>query len=442
MLPFGGALLLAMVAAWAIALSLLTNVIDEQLEARLENTTATLAEGVFPLTPDLVERVDRLIEARVLLLGANGDVQLSTGDDAVNEALIGLDLPDESAPRIVTVEADGQAWKLAVQRLAVGRDDRYAFVAAAASLEESRAVAREAALLLAAAMLVAALFLALFASFFVRSITRPVADLATLADRIAEGERDIVTSIDEDNEIGVLGKAFNDMASKIDDYETELAQNSRLSGLGELASRMAHEIRNPLTAMKMQLELLENRIDDAHRQRVNTLLDEVRRLELVIDNALAVGGGNSINPAPTDASQLINDVADLLQPELEHRDIALVRDVPVLPAMALDAHRMKQVLLNLINNAADELDKGGTIAISAIAKTGVGVEIHVEDSGPGIRDTYEVSGKPLGLGLGLKISSEIVEGHQGELQSSSSEILGGAKFTIRLPASIMSVPST
>ena len=433
-----------MAAAWAIALLLLTNVIDEQLEAKLENTTTTLAEGVFPLTPDLVQRVDRLSEARVLLLDANGDVQLATGDAALTEALTGMDLPgaDAPAPRFVGIDADGSTWKVAIQRLPSDRDDRYAFAVAAASLEESRAVAREAALLLAAAMLVAALLLALFASFFVRSIARPVADLAAMANRIAEGERDIVTNIDEDNEIGVLGKALNDMASKIDAYETELAQTSRLSGLGELASRMAHEIRNPLTAMKMQLELLEDRVGDEHRQRVNSVLDEVRRLELVIDNALAVGGANSINPAPTDATQLINEVADLLQPELQHRDIAMVRDVPALPVMALDAHRIKQVLLNLINNAADELDKGGTIAISAIAKTGVGVEIHVEDSGPGISEADGDSGKPLGLGLGLKISGEIVEGHEGELQSGSSETLGGAKFTIRLPASIMSVPST
>lgn len=435
-----------MAAAWAIALSLLTDVMDDQLDGKLENTTATLAEGVFPFTPDLIQRLDRLIEARVLLLDENGNVQLSTGGEELTQALAETDIAAveiiESTPAIITLDSAEIAWRAAVQRLPSGRDDRYAYVVAAAPLAEARAVSRDAAFLLAAAMIVAALVLALFTSIFVRSITRPVTDLAELANQVAEGQRDVTVDIDQENEIGVLARAFNDMAARIEEYETELAQSSRLSGLGELASRMAHEIRNPLTAMKMQLELLEDRISDEHGNRVQSVLKEVRRLELVIDNALAVGGANSINPAPSDTSQLITDIVELLQPELAHRRIELTSDCPALPSMAIDAHRVKQVLLNLINNAADELQNGGNIAISAMAKTGVGVDIHVEDSGPGLPGDEQESTKPLGLGLGLKISREIVEAHGGELLLGQSDAYGGARFTIRLPASIMSVPSS
>jgi len=446
LLPLGGALLIAMAAAWAIALILLTNVMDDQLDAKLENAVATLADGVFPFTPDLIQRFDQLIEARVALLDGDGVVRLSTGDSSVTDALDGAGLAAADAngpePTIVTIQANDLAWKVAIQSLPRGRDDRYRYVVAMASLTDSQAVAREAALLLAAAMFVAALVLALFGSIFIRSITRPITDLAAMANRIAEGQRDIVANINEDNEIGVLARSFDDMAARLDDYETELAQTSRLAGLGDLASRMAHEIRNPLTAMKMQLEMLEDRVSEANRQRVSSVLDEVRRLELVIDNSLALGGPNSLNPTPTDASRLIGDVADLLQPELAHRQIELACNIPALPTLALDSHRIKQVLLNLIKNAADELEHGGTIAISATAEADDRVDIHVEDTGPGLREADEGSTKPLGLGLGLKISQEIVERHGGELRRGRSETLGGAKFTIRLPASIMSVPAS
>ena len=435
-----------MATAWAIALILLTNVMDDQLDAKLENATATLAEGVFPFTPDLIQRLDRLIEARIVLLDAYGAVQLSTGDRSLTAALDNADLSGPSAgstpTSIVTIQTNDLAVKAAIRSLPSGRDDRYRYVVAAASLAESRAVAREAALLLAAAMFVAAVVLVVFGGIFIRSITRPITDLAAMATRIAEGHRDIVTNIHEDNEIGVLAQSFDDMAAKLDDYESELALTSRLSGLGDLAARMAHEIRNPLTAMKMQLEMLEGRVTEDNRQRVVNVLDEVRRLELVIDNSLAVGGANAINPAPTDARQLIAEVASLLQPELAHRQIELTSDVPALPTMALDANRIKQVLLNLIKNAADELEHGGRIAVSATTAANDTVEIHVEDSGPGLRKTGEVSTKPLGLGLGLKISQEIVERHGGELERGHSETLGGAKFTIRLPASIMSDPAS
>lgn len=435
-----------MATAWAIALTLLANVTDDQLDAKLENATATLAEGVFPFTPDLIQRLDRLIEARIALLDEDGVVRLSTGDPALTTALnnAGLSAPpaDDSKATIVTIQTNDLALKAAIQSLRSGRDDRYRYVVATASLAESQAVAMEAALLLAGAMFIAALVLVVLGGIFIRSITRPITDLAAMANRIAEGHRDIVTNIHEANEIGVLARSFDDMAARLDDYESELAQTSRLSGLGDLAARMAHEIRNPLTAMKMQLEMLEDRVTNENRQRVVSVLDEVRRLELVIDNSLALGGANAINPAPTDAGQLIAEVGTLLQPELAHRQIEFACDIPALPTMALDANRIKQVLLNLINNAADELKHGGRIAVSATTAVDNSVDFHVEDSGPGLRDTGEGSTKPLGLGLGLKISQEIVERHGGELRRGRSDALGGAKFTIRLPASIMSDPAS
>jgi len=441
LLPLGGALLLAMAAAWAIAMTLLTNVMEEQLDAKLKNATETLADASLPFTPELIRRFDRLLEARIVLLDANGTVQLSTGDEQLDSVLENLDwLAIEvsgTQTMLSTIDAGDLSWRTAAISLSSARDDRYRYVVAAASLTESQAATREAALLLGAAMSVAAIALALLGAYFLKSITQPVADLAVMANRIAAGERDIKIDIDERNEIGVLAQSFNEMAARLDIYESELAITSRLSGLGDLASRMAHEIRNPLTAMKMQLELLEERANETDLKRVRKLLDEVHRLELIVDNSLAVGGANSVNPTPADPSALIVDIVELLRPTLAHRGIELVPDIADLPTMAIDKHRIKQVLLNLINNAADELKSGGTIAVSAKRGDGDFVDIAVEDSGPGLGDTDKSSAKPLGLGLGLKISSEIVERHGGELSGGKSEKLGGAKFTLRLPVSIM-----
>ena len=410
MLPLGVTLLVAMAVAWAIALYLLTDAIDRRLDAQLENATSILAEGTFPFSPDLIGRLDRIIEARIVLLDESGDIGLSTGDESINKA-IGALTDQIAALRgnevyFNTMSAGDTPWRTAVRRLQLARDDRYRYVAATASLSATRQVARDSALLLGAAMFLAAAVLALVGSFFTRSITRPVTDLAQMADRIADGERDFSIDISEGNEIGVLARALTGMAAKLQDYESELARQSRLSGLGDLAARMAHEVRNPLTAIKMQLQLLEERVDEADGDRIRKVLAEIRRLELIVESTLVLGGPLNLQLAPTEPAALVDEVVELLQPALDHRGITLSAELGALPAAAMDADRIKQVLLNLINNAADELTQGGAIRISGTASVeGDSLDIAIEDTGPGIDAlrAAEQSAKPFSLGVGLAI---------------------------------------
>ena len=433
-----------MVAAWAIALYLLTNTIDRRLDATLENATSILAEGTFPFSPDLIGRLDRLIEARIMLAGDTGTIGLSTGDDLLNAA-VEAEAGEFSnlagdATIFVTVLADRVPWRAAVRGLQTARDDRYRYVVAAASLSDTRKVARDSALFLGAAMLLAAAVLAWVGSLLTRSITRPIAELADVAEGIGEGERTVPTVVDEDNEIGVLSKTLADMTGRLKDYEAEIAEQSRLSGLGDLAARMAHEVRNPLTAIKMQLQLLEERIDDTDAAKIRNVLDEIRRLELIVESTLVLGAPLDLKLVEIDPAGVIREVAELLQPTLAHRSIELTTQLKTLPPMLLDADRMKQVLLNLVNNAADELADGGEIRVSAVvSEDATTLVLSVEDSGPGIGDLAEAeqSTKPFSLGLGLTICREIVDGHGGQLNIDLSPELGGARFTIRLPVSII-----
>ncbi|WP_405234566.1 sensor histidine kinase [Lentisalinibacter salinarum] len=432
-----------MLAAWAIAVHLLISAIDNRLDARLENATATLANATFPFSADLIARLDRLLDARIALLDPAARTALNTGGAEADAALDRIrSRRDEIDPETVTFfhfDGDNERWRVAVRRLSPGLDDRYAYVAAAAPLTATRNVARESAVLLAAAMFTAMALVAAIAAFFMRSVTRPVTDLANMADRIADGERGISTDIRESNEIGVLASALNRLSSRLGEYEADLANQSRLSALGELASRMAHELRNPLTAIKMQLQLLEERSEGAERARLGGILDEIRRLELIVNSSLAIGGPDSLNPAPADPGRLIGEVISMVGPSLEHRNIELDTVTGRMPRVPIDADRMKQVLLNLLNNAAEELKAGGRILVSAGLSDEYTAFIAVEDSGPGLSASPDPSGsrKPLGLGLGLKISREIVERHGGTLDHGASDKLGGAKFTITLPLSIM-----
>jgi signal transduction histidine kinase len=438
-MPLGAAMLLAMLAAWIIAIQVLTNAMDRRLDDQLTHATAILADGEFPFSPEIIGRVDRLIEARIALLDESGVVRLSTSTDQANEALAMLAqrLPDmhDGEPLLLTGQSSGSSWRIAVRPLPRTRDARFHYVAAAGSLAEARQAAWDAALLLGAAILFAAVLLAWFGNYFTRSITRPVSDLAKMADRIADGERDVSSTFTADNEIGLLARALNEMTSRLTQYEAEIERQGRQSGLGDLAARLAHEIRNPLTAIKMQLQLLQENVPDSDAPRVTTLLSEIRRMELMVDSALTLAAPQALRRVNVRLETVVTELAELLRPSLSHRNIELQIAIDRSPEIYADPDRVKQVLLNLINNAADELVDGGIIRISVHSiDTDGSLEICVEDSGPGLQagEDGNERKKPFGLGLGLTICREIVEQHGGQLLSDGPGDLGGARFTIRL----------
>jgi signal transduction histidine kinase len=388
-IPLGLTLLLAMIAVWAIAVKLLTDTIDRRLDDQLGHATEILASGEFPFSPELIGRLDRLIEARIALLDRNGTVALSTTDGAANEALrlVAGNITESDPIRILTSEVGDGTWRIAIRPLELGRDNRFAYVAAMASMDESRRAASNAAKLLGLAMFV-------------------------------------VTAL-----LAWVGHRF-----------TGLTKQSRLTGLGELASRIAHEIRNPLTAIKMQLQLLEENAAGDDVARINKLLNEIRRMETMVESALTVGAPFDLRIAKLQPDAIVNDLADLLKPSLSHRGIDLQVDTESATEIDADADRLKQALLNLINNAADELVTGGIIRVATnSAQHSDTIDITVEDSGPGLPTATKNMGshKTFGLGLGLAICREIATKHGGHLLSGNSPTLGGAKFTLRLPVRIL-----
>ena len=160
-------------------------------------------------------------------------------------------------------------------------EPRYSALVAVAPLGDAAAAARRAARWLGLAMLAATAFLGAVLLTLVRNITRPLAQLSAFADRIAAGEREQRLELPRADEIGALGESLNTMMVRLGGYESRLASRSRMSALGEMSARLAHEIRNPLTGLKLHLQLLAERIDARESDRVEQLLTEVQRLELL-----------------------------------------------------------------------------------------------------------------------------------------------------------------
>ena len=439
-----GPLLIAMAAAWAIGVGIVTNALEQRLEGQLRNAATVLATGGIPYTPEVLRRLASVQQSDFVLIDHAGRVAVTTSGkvgDAIAASL---------AQRLPLLGAETRRIDAPVQSIAVyqpidpSEEPRYSALVAVAPLGDAAAAARSAARWLGLAMLAATAVLGAIVLALVRNITRPLAQLSAFADRIAAGEREHRIELPRADEIGALGESLNTMMLRLGGYESRLASRSRMSALGEMSARLAHEIRNPLTGLKLHLQLLAERADGHESSRVERLLTEVQRLELLVSSTLMLGGEQPLVLAPTHIRPLIAEVVDLMGPSLAHVGIRIDTRCDEQLQAPLDRGRVRQALLNLIVNAADAMPQGGTLRISAEQDPAAPrVLILVEDSGPGVSEDVRarlgdssISTKPFGLGLGMTVCREVAAAHGGELRIERSRDLGGACFVLAFPLSL------
>jgi signal transduction histidine kinase len=440
-LPFSVVLVLATVLAWWVATSLLTATLERRLEQQLEHAALVLAGGEFPFTEELLSRLAKLLKAEIVLIRKDGTVGASTLPEQDRAVLKGIRQRAWQEPHVFTLQLGSIPYQWVVQPLPEGRDARYTAVVVLASLGDIGAAARHAAAWLGGAAGLGLLTLAWIGHQITRSITVPIQELGQMAERIAGGDRNVRVQVAQANEIGVLAEALNTMAERLSVYEAEIAETSRLAAIGQTTARIAHEIRNPLTAIKLQVQLLQETVGPEQQKQTMTssLLDEIRRLDLIVSSTLDLSCPVRLVKQAADLNLLAAEVAQLSAAQFAHRGIRLELVLtPQLPEVTVDAARIKQLLWNLLVNASDELPQGGIIRLSIVAQQD-GMMLVIEDSGPGIPEdrratlfSASASHKPGGLGLGLPLSKEIAELHGGHIDVGDSE-LGGARFCVSLP---------
>ncbi len=225
----------------------------------------------------------------------------------------------------------------------------------------------------------------------------------------------------------------------------EMHEQEQSALVGTIASGLAHEIRNPLSTLRINLQLLredwENPITEREqmaRRKIDVLLRETERLESVVSDFLRFAAGHALRLEPTDLNELAAELLDFLAPQAERGRIRLrtefARDLPRVEA---DPNLIRQALINLLVNAQQAMPQGGEIAVRTVAN-GQFVKVTVADTGPGIPPEHRekifslyFSTKPGGTGLGLPMVRKILEEHRGEVHV-ESEPGRGAAFTLCL----------
>jgi signal transduction histidine kinase len=229
--------------------------------------------------------------------------------------------------------------------------------------------------------------------------------------------------------------------------EEALRRRDRLAAMGELASTVAHEVRNPLNAIAMSAQRLEREFlaqcsSDAAREELAELLavveSEARRLDRTVQQFLDYARPPKLDPRPTALGGLLAAVAEAARPLAELRGVALEVDVARAGDAVVDPDQIKQVVDNLVRNALDAMPEGGRLRIAASVGAD-GATIEVADTGPGIPpevqarifDLYFTT-KEDGTGIGLAVSQQIVTAHGGTIEVDSRPG-AGTRMTVRLP---------
>lgn len=275
--------------------------------------------------------------------------------------------------------------------------------------------------------------------FFFQGVIFPLRRLAADA-RSAAGDKYADVEHVRTDELRELGRYVEllmaDVAETRSDLahsRTQLARSEKLAAVGKLAASVAHEIRNPLTSMKMWLYSLRRSMSADHesQQKLDVLSDEIVRLDDIVRHFLEFSRPPQIKTAPQDIGRLLDKTLELLKYRLEEQHVEVERvEGPGIPEALVDAEQLTQVFVNLINNAVEAMPRGGKLRLS-ISKASRGghemLAVRIADTGPGMPEDVQerifepfFTTKPEGTGLGLCIAASVMARHGGALLLESS----------------------
>lgn len=282
--------------------------------------------------------------------------------------------------------------------------------------------------------------------YYIHRTLRPLMELSDTCAAITEGNLQTVKIARSSGEVQLLESKFNDMVESLrekDVMEVKLRQAQRLSALGNLAAGVAHDVRNPLNAIKLlSSHAIDSMGGDGATPGVKPLMtirDEVDRLEEIVSGFLSLAKERELEPEPTSVDALLSECVRLFQKDAEERGVELIAEFKAGGTLLmLDGKQLTRAILNVLLNALEACKPGGHVRLSSTLRDGA-CHILVEDDGPGLPDSVieqvfdpYYTTKPGGTGLGLSITRGIVEEHGGTIDLSGREGQG-CRVSIIIP---------
>ncbi len=410
-----------------VALAVVSRALEARAVAQVQNAASVISGSDFALSAPILQNASQITGANIVTFSRDGTVLASTLTGTDRAAILKAVVTSSPSGELLSDHPpDVRRMPCLVPCLvayAPVATRPGAVVAVVVETSERRsamaALSRTILLTATAGLLV----MILVSQVVTRRVTAPLDALVAFSREAAPGASGRRAAAGDD-EVGRLGRAFNEMLDRLDQSRAAQVQSEKLALAGLMAARVAHDIRNPLASMKMQAQMLaaELRRRGADGAAVSAILHDIQQLESVVRNLIELARPGALRLEPTVFVDIVEEVLQQISPQLAYRKIHVLRDLAEVPLVPLDAARFRQVLLNVTGNAADAMPDGGTLVVSTRA-TDNGVVLDIIDDGVGIDPVVRerlfdpfVSTKRDGVGLGLVNAKSVVESHGGTIE--------------------------
>jgi len=285
--------------------------------------------------------------------------------------------------------------------------------------------------------------------YLARRYTTPIRNLVDDFKRVSAGDLSVTIPVESNDEIGEMAVGFNNMVEKLREREAlekRLYEAEHLSRVGQLASGIAHEIRNPLNYISLAIDHLKAEIipccgdkRSELEELTGKIKEEVRRANYMVVNFMNYGRPLKLRRSEIVYPELLAKVLPLLQDRLTGQHIVVDLQIPAdLPPLWIDGELFRNCIVNFITNALQAMPDGGMITLGALLE-GEEVKLTFSDQGSGISpgDLGKIfqpyfTTKDVGIGLGLAITERIIKEHGGDIEIEST-VGSGTTFTVSLP---------
>ena len=303
-----------------------------------------------------------------------------------------------------------------------------------------------------ALFLVVAIGATLVFSQLLRRTTRSLEELTAATAVVGSGNLMPVLPAAGDDEVGRLTQSFDTMVREIRAMVSQIESSRQMAVLGQFAAQLSHEIRNPLTSIKLNLQKLERtarngRMPDDATRPLEIALREVARLDTVVRGVLHLTRDRPRGVETVQLHRLADEALEVVAAQAEARQVVVQRAyATTADCVRVDPPQVKGALLNLLLNALDAMPNGGTLRVHSV-RSGDRIALHVSDTGDGIAASVKddvfrpfYTTKESGTGLGLPLAKRAIEDNGGTLvlaeARDSSAMTGGAEFIIEIPLAL------
>ena len=447
--PFALVALVTTSAAAYVALSVATRTMDARVRTLLLNAASVVGRSDLALNPAILRSVQEITGAEVLTYTADGKVLATTFDlDQRRDVIAAVQGADRrraetGATRTASIALIdcGRPCYVAFQDVEGRPGTVVALVEETAELTAASGAVTRTILYAAAVSLVV---MVLVSQAVARRVTAPIERLVEFARGLSTPGSSARAAAGED-EVGRLAAAFNDMLERLEESQRALVKSEKLGLAGLMAAQVAHDIRNPLSSIKMQTQIVRARLRRGSDDEASlaSVLHDIDQVESVIRDLLELARPGTMALQPADVNEVVRDVLRQLGAQFSHRKITVATGLAgALPLIPLDAGRFQRALVNVLVNASDAMPTGGMLEVSTrTVDREQAVEIEVADDGVGIDpaildrvcDPF-VSTKRDGIGLGLANVESVVKSHGGSISLLPRQPKG-TRAIIRLPVS-------